>query len=59
MIRISNNDATTLRRLLGRLQGVAGNDNQTKNVRRQAKILEKKIDKKLNNGKAGTELLQR
>lgn len=52
MIRISNDDATTLRRLLGRLQGVAGNDNQTKNVRRQAHILSKKIDKKLSNGKA-------
>lgn len=55
MIRISNHDATTLRRLLGRLQGVAGNDTTTKNTRRQAKILAKTLDKKLkisDNGKA-------
>lgn len=56
MIRISNYDAATLRRLLGRLQGVAGNDTATKNTRRQASILAKTIDKKLskqsNDGKA-------
>lgn len=55
MIRISNYDAATLRRLLGRLQGVAGNDTATKNTRRQAKILAKTLDKKLkisDNGKA-------
>jgi hypothetical protein len=28
MINISNQDAATLRRLLGRLQGTAGNDKQ-------------------------------
>jgi hypothetical protein len=47
MIRISNYDAATLRRLLGRLQGVAGNDAATKNIRRQASILAKTLDKKL------------
>lgn len=55
MIRISNYDAATLRRLLGRLQDVAGNDTATKNTRRQAKILAKTLDKKLkisDNGKA-------
>jgi hypothetical protein len=57
MINISNQDAATLRRLLGRLQGTAGNDNQTKNIRRQAILLSKKIDKKINNGKAGIKLL--
>ena len=55
MISISNYDAATLRRLLGRLQDVAGNDTATKNTRRQAKILAKTLDKKLkisDNGKA-------
>lgn len=47
MIRISNYDAATLRRLLGRLQGVAGNDAATKNARRQAVILSKKLDRKI------------
>lgn len=58
MIHISNYDAATLRRLLGRLQGMAGNDDKTKNIRRQATLLSKKIDKKTkNNGKARIKLL--
>lgn len=51
MIRISNHDAASLRRLLGRMQGVAGNDTKTKNMRRQAKILGKVLDRKINNDK--------
>lgn len=51
MIRISNDDAATLRRLLGRLQGVAGNDNNTKNTKRQASILAKKLDRKISKNK--------
>lgn len=51
MIRISNDDAATLRRLLGRLQGVAGNDTATKNTRRQASILAKKLDRKISKNK--------
>lgn len=53
MIQISDYDAATLRRLLGQLQGVAGTDTKTKNIRRRANILAKVIDKKLHkNGKA-------
>jgi uncharacterized protein (UPF0147 family) len=48
MIRLSNADAKTLRRLLARLQGTAGDDTTTKNVRRQAHLLSKKIDRKIN-----------
>ena len=47
MIRMSNNDAATLRRLLGRMQGLAGNDINTKNTKRQASILAKKLDRKI------------
>ena len=53
MISISNGDAATLRRLLVRLQGLAGNDTNSKNVKRQAAILVRTLDKKMkNNGKA-------
>lgn len=53
MIHISNGDAATLRRLLGRLQGLVGNDTNSKNVKRQAALLARTLDKKIkNNGKA-------
>ena len=59
MISISNGDAATLRRLLTRLQGLVGNDTNSKNVKRQAAILARTLDKKMkNNGKARTELLR-
>lgn len=47
MISISNGDAATLRRLLGRLQGMCGKDTNSKNVKRQASILAKKLDRKI------------
>ena len=59
MIHISNGDALTLRRLLGRLQGMCGKDTNSKNVKRQAALLARTLDKKMkNNGKARTELLR-
>lgn len=51
MIRISNHDAASLRRLLGRLQGVAGTDAKAKNIRRQATILGKTLDRKIQKAK--------
>jgi hypothetical protein len=51
MIRLSNADAKTLRRLLARLQGVAGDDAKTKNIRRQATILGKTLDRKIKDNK--------
>lgn len=60
MVTLSNNDARTLQRLLGRLQEVAGQDTNSKNIKRQASLLNKRIGVKLtNNGKARSELLQR
>ena len=59
MVTLSNNDARTLQRLLGRLQEVAGQDTNSKNIKRQASLLNKRIGVKLNNnGKAGSKLLQ-
>lgn len=59
MIHISNNDASTLRRLLGRLQGIEARDNKDRNLKRQAMLLMKRIDAKLTeNGKTRTKLLQ-
>lgn len=53
MIHISNGDAATLRRLLGRLQGLAGNDTNIKNIKRQTALLARTLDKKMkNNDKA-------
>lgn len=60
MIHISNNDASTLRRLLGRLQGIEARDNKDKNLKRQAKLLLKRLDDKIKeNGKDWAKLLQR
>ena len=60
MIHISNNDASTLRRLLGRLQGIEARDNKDKNLKRQAKLLLKRLDDKIKeNGKDRAKLLQR
>jgi hypothetical protein len=47
MIQISNNDAATLRRLLGRVQSMAGTDTNSKEIKRRAKILAKTLDKKI------------
>ena len=60
MIHISNNDASTLRRLLGRLQDIEARDNKDKNLKRQAKLLLKRLDDKIKeNGKDRAKLLQR
>ena len=60
MIHISNNDASTLRRLLGRLQGIEARDNKDKNLKRRAKLLLKRLDDKIKeNGKDRAKLLQR
>jgi hypothetical protein len=60
MIHISNNDASTLRRLLGRLQGIEARDNKDKNLKRQAMLLLKRLDNKISkeDGKSRAKLLQ-
>lgn len=59
MIHISNNDASTLRRLLGRLQGIEARDNKDRNLKRQAMLLIKRLDHKIKeDGKGRTKLLQ-
>lgn len=59
MIHISNNDASTLRRLLGRLQGIEARDNKDRNLKRQAMLLIKRLGHKIKeDGKARTKLLQ-
>lgn len=53
MIHISNNDASILRRLLGRLQGIEAQSNKDRNLKRQAKLLYKRLDEKIKkDGKA-------
>ena len=60
MIHISNNDASTLRRLLGRLQGIEARDNKDRNLKRQAMLLLKRLDNKIKeDGKSRAKLLQR
>lgn len=58
MIHISNNDASTLCRLLGRLQGIEANNNKDRNLKRQAYLLTKRLDAKIReNGKTRSKLL--
>ena len=59
MIHISNNDASTLRRLLGRLQGIEARDNKDRNLKRQAMLLLKRLGNKIKeDGKSRAKLLQ-
>lgn len=47
MITISNSDAKALHRILTKMQSMAGADVQSKNIKRQAALLSKRIDVKM------------